>query len=98
MKLFFFSTFRVNVGNHLGCRTKGNVYVLSDVVSHSHISCTDVVVARRDFITLHKSDAIFSVDVESDRALRPAHCFKQHFQMQRVSECVASGYYFSLCA
>ena len=76
VKLFFFSTFRVNVCHHFGCRTKSNVDVLSDMVSHSHISCTDVMVARRDFITLHKSYAIFSVDVESDSTLWPAHCFK----------------------
>ena len=73
MELLFLGAFRVQVSNHLCSRAKRNVDVLSDVVSHPHVARTDVMIARRDFITLHKADAILSVDVESNSTLGSPH-------------------------
>jgi len=78
-KLFFFGAFRVNVGHHLGGRAKRNIDVLSNMVPHSHVPGADVVVARRYFITFHKSNAIFSVNVEPDGPLGSPHRFEKHF-------------------
>ena len=47
--------------------------------SESNIQGADVVVARRYFISLHKSNAIFSVNVEPDCPLGSPHRFEKHF-------------------
>jgi len=73
MELFFLGTFGLQIGNHFGCRAKCYVNVLSNMVPHPRVSRTNMVIARRNLIPFHKSDAVLSVDVETDGSLGAPH-------------------------